>query len=226
MSITYHVCKYTPTELPHRPGGPVRPAGRGPGELRPVRPGGPPQPVRLRQVGDPGGPGRAGGGAGAGQLLRHHPQRLRHPQGIRQPGLSLPAGHPPQPGGMFRPARPGPAPGPGGGLRGLQGHPVRPGGLLRRLPVPSPGHRAPHQPCWGPRWGPASSPWWRRPCPCRCENATCANNRRVAPPADQGDFAALMDGLRPLSAGPAALHAHDRQHRPPGPGTDTQPARG
>lgn len=25
----------------------------------------------------------------------------------------------------------------------------------------------PTSPCWGPRWGPTSSPWWRRPCPCR-----------------------------------------------------------
>ena len=33
MSITYHVCKYTPTELLTALGGPVRPAGRGPGEL-------------------------------------------------------------------------------------------------------------------------------------------------------------------------------------------------
>ena len=29
--------------------------------------------------------------------------------------------------------------------------------------------------------------------PLPVENATCANNRRVAPPADQGDFAALME---------------------------------
>ena len=31
---------------------------------------------------------------------------------------------------------------------------------------PSPSPPAPTSPCWGPRWGPTSSPWWRRPCPC------------------------------------------------------------
>lgn len=59
--------------------------------------------------------------------------------------------------------------------------------------------------------------------PLPVENATCANNRRVAPPADQGDFAALMEDLRPLSAGPAALHAHEPTTPPAGPCT-TPPA--
>ena len=35
--------------------------------------------------------------------------------------------------------------------------------------------------------------------PLPVENATCANNRRVAPPADQGDFAALMERLAQLN---------------------------
>ena len=61
--------------------------------------------------------------------------------------------------------------------------------------------------------------------PLPVENATCANNRRVAPPADQG-LRRPHGGLRPLSAGPAALHAHDRQHRPPGPVQHPRPGGG
>ena len=227
MSITYHVCKYTPpTELLTALGGPVRPAGRGPGELLTCPTRWPtPNLCGFGKSVIQAAPGRAGEGAGAGQLLRHHPQRLRHPQGIRQPGLSLPAGHPPQPGGMFRPARPGPAPGPGGGLRGLQGHPVRPGGFLRRLPVPSPGHRAPHRRAGGQDGVPPLLPGGG-------DHAPAGGKRHLrqqpagGPAGGPGGLRRPHGGLRPLSAGPAALHAHDRQHRPPGPVQHPRPGGG
>ena len=61
-----------------------------------------------------------------------------------------------------------------------------------RLPV-LPGHRAPHRRQLGAKMGSHLFSLVEETMPLPVENATCANNRRVAPPADKGDFAALME---------------------------------
>ena len=45
-------------------------------------------------------------------------------------------------------------------------------------------------------------------------NQTCAANRWVAPPEDEGDLPTLLEAYARNLLGPAALHADDRPHRP------------
>ena len=50
--------------------------------------------------------------------------------------------------------------------------------------------------------------------PLPVENLTCASNRSVVAPDGPGGVCSPHGGLRPPAAGPAALHAHDGQHSP------------